>query len=348
MRFASGFLVFLATSLGAVLCAWCQSSQQVLLVPARSISNGAFQFNVSAPLGRTYQITATTNLSSLRLFASNIVSDTVSIVDPNVSHTAGRFFQGSVYWTVNLANPYPYYSTGAGVDGRLIAYPTIISAWTTNQGRDGRLIAYPPGWSTNEGPDGRLIAFPTGWTNAVGADGRMVAFPTNGFSTVAGPDGRLLVYPTPGLPGAGLNSYVSADWKSTNGDDGRQVVYPVSNFPTNQGADGRLVAFVSSNFATVRGLDARIVAYPATGYATNEGVAGRTIAYPSSSWSVAQGRDGRPIAYPAINTPTLQLDFENQQLFALLGHLRSVLGDTDFANYIIYRYFGTGDERFAD
>jgi hypothetical protein len=347
MRFGSFFLFASVAPLCLCFPGRSQSSQPVRLVPAQGISNGTYQFNLSAPLGRTYQITDTSNFVAWQLLASNVVSDTVSFADPSASQTPVRFFQGSINWTIIFPNPYPFYTTNAGTDGRLIAYPSVVSAWTTNQGRDGRLIAYPPGWSTNEGPDGRLIAYPPGWTNAVGADGRMVAFPTNGFSTMAGHDGRLLVYPTSGL-GLGLNSYVSANWISTNGADGRAVVYPVSNFPTNQGADGRLVAYVATGEATTHGPDARVIAYPSTGYSTNEGVAGRVIAFPNSSWSVAQGRDGRPVAYPAINTSLLQFDFENQQLFAFLGHLRAVLGDPDFANYIIYRYLGTGDERFAD
>ena len=123
-------------------CAWCQSSQQVLLSGSIHFQRRLSVQRISAP-GPDVSNNCHHQFVLIAAFCQQYHYDTVSIVDPNVSHTAG-VFQGSVYWTVNLANPYPYYSTGAGVDGRLIAYPTIISAWTTNQGRDGPLDCLSP------------------------------------------------------------------------------------------------------------------------------------------------------------------------------------------------------------
>ncbi len=325
----------------AALPARSQSSQQIRLVTPKA-TNGGMSFALSAPLGRTYFIYAGTNLAAWSLVGSNMVGDSVSFVDTNAAHLRQRYFNAAYQWTILMPNSYLLFDTNSGRDGRVIAYPYN---WSTNQGSDGRLIAYPSGWSTNQGTDGRLIAFPSGWTTTNGADGRLAAFPSSGFTTTNGADGRLRVHPAPGL--AGTNAYVPADWDSVAGGDGRLAAYPSSNFSTNAGGDGRLVAYESAGWSTNGGPDGRTVAYPATGFTTLTNVDGRIIAFPSSGWSTARGVDGRWIAYPAEGTPIIQLDFEDQELFAFIGHLRTVLADPDFNNYIIYAYFGTGEQRFV-
>jgi len=309
------------------------------------MTNHVFNASLSAPLGRTYEIDTTTNLTSLSFATNGIVSDSVPFTDGNAPQFPRRYYRASLDWTIMLTNTYLLFKTNSGIDGRVIAYPYN---WSTNQGTDGRLIAYPSGWSTNKGTDGRLIAYPPGWTTNNGPDGRLVAFPTNGCTMVTNADGRITVHPASGVPGLGTNSYQSVDWTLATGGDGRQMGFPVSNFPTNQGSDGRLVAFVATGWSTVHGPDGRTLAYPVAEFSTNASVSGRTIAFPSSGWATTQGIDGRMIAYPGIGTGIIELDFEDQQLFAFIGHLRGVLADPDFGNFIIYTFFGAGEQRFAD
>jgi hypothetical protein len=336
------FLFFLVVLFGcAAIPARSQSSEQIQIVTPKRTNSG-ISFSLSAPLGRTCFINASPNLVSWSPVSTNIVGDSASFVDANAAHLGQRYFNASYDWTLMLPNLYQLFYTNSGRDGRIIAYPWT---WSTSEGTDGRLIAWPAGWSTNQGRDGRLIAFPSGWTTTNGPDGRLIAFPASGCSTAMGTDGRLRVHPNSGL--AGTNAYVSADWNSATSGDGRLAGYPASNFSTNAGADGRLVAYESAGWSANRGPDGRTVAYPATGFAPATSSDGRAIAYPGSGWSTAQGTDGRMIAYPAFDTPVIQLDFEDQQLFAFIGHLRTVLVDPDFENYIIYEYFGTGEQRFV-
>jgi hypothetical protein len=345
MRFSSSFLLTVAACWCAPLSMQAQSSGQVRLVTPHAMSNHVFNANLYAPLGRTYEIDASTNFQNWSSVASGIVADSVPFVDGNSPGFPRRYYRASLDWTIMLPNTYLLFATNSGIDGRLIAYPYN---WITNQGTDGRLIGYPPGWNTNQGVDGRLIAYPSGWSTVKGPDGRLVAFPTNGCTTVTNADGRITVHPTSGVAGLGPNSYEAADWKLATGGDGRQVAFPVSNFPTNQGGDGRLVAYVATGWSTVHGPDGRTVAYPVAEFSTNASISGRTIVFPSSGWVTVQGIDGRTIAYPAIGTGTIELDFEDEQLFAFIGHLRTVLADPDFGNFLIYTYFGTGEQRFAD
>jgi hypothetical protein len=331
----------------APLPAWSQSTGQVRILTPKAMSNHMIDVSLYAPLGRSYEIDASPDLKSWSFATSGIVGDTATFVDGNAPQFSKRFYRASLDWTIMVPNTYLIFTTNSGVDGRVIAYPYT---WNTNRGSDGRLIAWPPGWSTNQGRDGRLIAYPSGWTTTNGPDGRLVAFPTNGCTLVTNNDGRITVHPASGLAGAGTNAYVLADWKFSPGGDGRQAAFPVSNFLTNEGGDGRLVGYVSTGWSTVHGPDGRAVAYPVADFTTNTPtVSGRIIAFPGSGWSTAQGIDGRAIAYPTLgNTSTMELDFEDQQLFAFIGHLRTVLGDPDFENYIIYTFFGAGEQRFAD
>ncbi len=331
---------------------WCapflshaQTSPQLRFLTPQEASNHVFNASLFAPLGRTYEIDGSTNFTNWPALAGGIVADSVPFTDGSAPGFPRRFYRASLNWTITLPNTYLLFKTNSGIDGRLIAYPYN---WNTNQGSDGRLIGYPPGWNTNQGSDGRLIAYPPGWTTNKGPDGRLVAFPTNGCSMVTNADGRIVVHPTSGVAGLGTNSYQSANWKLATGGDGRTMAYPVSSFLTNQGTDGRLVAYFSNGWNTVHGPDGRTVAYAVADYSTNASLSGRTIAFPSSGWTVVQGIDGRKIAYPASGTGTIELDFEDQQLFAFIGHLRTVLADPDFGNFIIYTFFGTGEQRFAD
>lgn len=317
-----------------------QPTQVRVIAPAK-LTNGLFNLGVSAPLGRTYRADTTTNLTAWSPLATNIVGDSVLVADTNAPQFRMRYYRGALYWTIMLPNQYAGWQTATGRDGRVVAYPT---GWSTAQGRDGRTIAYPSGWSTSQGSDGRLIAFPSGWTTITGPDGRMEAFPATGCTTATGVDGRVTVHPTSGLPGT--NAYLSADWASATGRNGRLVAYPSSGFSTTQGGDGDLVAFLSSGWGTASGPDGRTVAYPTADFTTGQGRDGRTIAYPASNWTTSQGADGRLVAYPGTGAAVIELDFENQQWFAFLGHLRTVLGDPDFENYVIYSFFGTGEERF--
>jgi hypothetical protein len=347
MRFSSSLLLAVAACCCVPLSVWSQSTGQVRVLAPKAMSNHVVSVSLYAPPGRTYEIDDSPDLNSWAFATSGIVGDTTTFVDGNAPQFSKRFYRASLDWTIMVPNSYLFFATAGGRDGRMIAYPT---GWSTNQGSDGRIVAWPSGWSTNQGSDGRLIAFPAGWTTAKGPDGRLVAFPTNGCTPVTNNDGRITVHATSGLAGAGTNAYVSADWKLATGGDGRQVAFPVSNFPTNEGGDGRVIAYVSTGWKTVHGPDGRVVAYPVADFTTNAPTSsGRTIAFPSSGWSTTQGADARTIAYPAFgNTSTMELDFEDQQLFAFIGHLRTVLGDPDFENYIIYTFFGAGEQRFAD
>jgi hypothetical protein len=342
MRLSHFLLLSTALFSCDALPVWSQSARQIQLV-ASKLTNDGTSFSLYAPLGRTYYINASPDLVTWSLVDNNIIGESVSYADANAGHLRQRYFNASYHWTMQLPNPYQLFYAASGRDGRVIAYPYF--GWNTNQGTDGRLIAYPAGWSTNQGADGRLIAFPSGWTTTNGPDGRLVAFPPSGCATTNGVDGRARVHPAPGL--AGTNAYVPAAWKWIAGGDGRLAAYPSSNFLTNAGGDGRLVAYESAGWSTNCGTDGHTVAFPATGYATAKWADGRVIAYPNSGWMTVQGTDGRTIAYPATGTPGIEVDFEDQELFALLGHLRTVLADPDFENYVIYEYFGTGEQRFV-
>jgi hypothetical protein len=344
MRFSSSLLIAAAVCCCASPSTRAQTSPQVRLVTPQA-TNHVFNAGLFAPLGRTYEIDASTNFKNWSSQAGGIVADAVPFTDGNSPGFPLRFYRASVDWTIMLPNTYMLFKTNSGIDGRVIAYPYN---WNTNKGMDGRLIAYPPGWSTNQGSDGRLIAYPPGWTTNKGPDGRLVAFPTNGCTMVTNADGRLTVHPTSGVPGQGTNSYQSANWKLATGADGRQTAYPALSYSTNQGIDGRLVAYMSNGWNTVHGPDGRTLAYFVADFSTNASLSGRTIAFPKTGWTLAQGIDGRVIAYPAFGTGTIELDFEDQQLFAFIGHLRTVLADPDFANYVIYLFFGAGEQRFAD
>jgi hypothetical protein len=344
MRVRHLLFVPIAILWSAPLSMQAQTSTQLRLLTPQVMSNHVVDVSLFAPLGRTYEIDASTDFKNWSSVASGIVADTVQFTDGSAPGFPARFFRASVDWTIMLPNTFLLFKTASGVDGRVIAYPYN---WNTNQGSDGRIMAYPPGWNTNQGGDGRLIAYPPGWTTVKGPDGRLVAFPTNGCTTVTNADGRITVHPASGVAGLGTNSYQSANWKLATGGDGRTMAYPASSFSTNQGIDGRLVAYFSNGWNTVHGLDGRTVAYPVADFSTNASLSGRTIAYPGS-WSTAQGIDGRKIAYPPIGSAPIELDFEDQQLFALIGHLRGVLADPDFGNFVIYTFFGTGEQRFAD
>lgn len=344
MRFSISILLSVAACLCAPLSATAQPTQAKLVGPL-VVSNRMFGFNLYAPLGRMYEIDSSPDFKTWSAAAGGIVSDSVPFVDANSPGHPRLFYRAGINWTIQLANSFLIFITNSGIDGRLIAYPYN---WSTNQGRDGRLIGYPPGWITNQGPDGRLIAYPSGWTNARGPDGRLVAFPTNGCTLVTNANGRLVVHPASGVPGAGTNSYQTASWTFVNGGDGRLVAVPLANFSTNKSGDGRLIAYPASGWSKTNGPDGRVVAYPTADFTTNLSLSGRIIAFPKSGWATAKGIDGRTMAYPATGVTTLELDFEDQQLFALIGHLRSVLAGPDFGNYIVYTFFGTGEQRFAD
>ena len=182
-----------------------------------NITNGSFSFGISAPLGRTYIIDASTNLTAWNsVMTNNVPSGNVSFVDTNASQFQRRFYRGRLYWTVIVPNTYPTWQTTNSGSGRLLNFP---SGWQTAKGADGRTIAFPSGWNTAQGSDGRMIAFPSGFTNKAGADGRLVAFYQTGFSTVQGSDGRILAFPSSG-------------WTTFEGADGRKVAFPSTNFST--------------------------------------------------------------------------------------------------------------------
>jgi hypothetical protein len=345
MRFSTFLLLPAVFCLCAGLSVQAQPVQPKL-VGAGLNSNHLFGFGLYAPLGRTYEIDSSPDFSSWTPVASGLVADSVPFVDGNPPQQARLFYRAGITWTIQVPNNYFIFLTTNGIDGRMIAYP--ITSWNTAQGVDGRMIAYPAGWATNQGRDGRLIAYPTNWVTTNSPDGRLVAFPTNGCTLVTNANGRITLHPTSGVPGLGTNSYQATNWMQAIGADGRIAAYPFASFSTNEGSDGRMIAFPTAGWTTNRGPDGRMIAYPVTGFATNSAVGGRLIAFPSSGWTTAKGVDGRLIAYPTIGTGTLVFDFEDQQLFAFIGHLRTVLGDPDFENYIIYTFFGTGGERFGD
>ena len=318
---------------GFLLPAWSQSTQQFQFGAPGRLTNGSLSFSISAPLGRTYTINASTNLSAWSAIITNTVpSGSLSFADTNASQLQRRFYRGNLYWTVIVPNTYPTWQTTNIGDGRVLTFP---AGWQTAHGADGRTIAYPAGWSTAKGKDGRLIAFPSGFTNKAGADGRLVAYYQTGFSTVQGSDGRLLAYPSSG-------------WTALGGADGRKVAFPSTNFSTTNGLDGRVVAFPSSGWIRSRGVDGRSLSYPSSNFVTAQGVGGRKIAYPSSGWALRQGKDGRMTSYPTNTSATIELDFQDQSLFALLGSLKTLLSQSDFNNYIIYAFFGTGEQQYAD
>jgi hypothetical protein len=322
-----------------------QPVQPKLLGPGLT-SNHLFSFGLYAPLGRTYEIDSSPDFTSWTPVAGGLVGDSVPFVDGNSPNQIRLVYRAGITWTIQVPNTYLIFLTSNGIDGRVIAYP--YTGWNTVQGADGRMIAYPAGWATNQGRDGRLIAYPTNWVTTNSPDGRLVAFPATNCTLVTNANGRITVHPASGVPGLGTNSYQSADWKLAIGGDGRQAAYPLASFSTNEGSDGRMIAYPAAGWTTNRGPDGRLVAYPEAGFTTNRAVGGRIIAFPSSGWATARGGDGRLMAYPGFNTSPLVLDFEDQQLFAFIGHLRTVLGDPDFENYIIYTFFGTGEQRFGD
>jgi len=318
---------------GSVLPARSQTTQQFQFNSLKWIPSGSFSFGISAPLGRTYMIDASTNLTVWSsVITDTVPSGSVSFVDTTASRFQRRFYRGNHYWTILVPNTYPIWQTTTGDDGRLLNFP---SGWQTAKGADGRTIAFPAGWNTAQGSDGRMIAFPSGFTTKQGADGRLVAFYQTGFSTVQGSDGRLAAFPSTG-------------WTNLGSADGRTIVFPSANFATTTGADGRVVAFPLTGWATSRGIDGRNVAYPASNFLTAQGVDGRAIAYPHSGWVLQQGTDGRMNSYPTSASTTIELDFQDQSLFALFGGLRTILSQSDFNNYVIYAFFGTGEQQFSD
>jgi hypothetical protein len=78
-----------------------------------------------------------------------------------------------------------------------------------------------------------------------------------------------------------------------------------------------------------------------------QGVDGRDVAYRGSGWVSLQGPDGRMTSFPASANATIELDFQDQSLFALLGTLQPLLSQSDFSDYVVYTYFGTGEQQFA-
>jgi hypothetical protein len=296
-------------------------------------TNGSFSFTLSVPVGRTYFVDSSTNFSAWSALTTNIAPNSVvSFVDSNTAQQPHHYYRSSLFWTLLVSNTYPNLQTTNAGSGRSVLFP---SGWLTGKGADGRVIAYPPGWSTAQGKDGRMVAFPAGFTNRTGADGRVVAYYPTGFTTLQGNDGRLVVFPSTG-------------WTNRAGPDARRVVLPLSSFSTTNGTDGRAVAFPSTGWNTGRGADGRIVAYLASQFVTNQGADGRKIAYQNSSWAFRQGSDGRVTTYPTNSSVMLNLDFQDQSLFPLLGALKTVLSPSDFNNYIFYTFFGTGEQQYAD
>ena len=53
-------------------------------------------------------------------------------------------------------------------------------------------------------------------------------------------------------------------------------------------------------------------------------------------------------SYPTNTSATIELDFQDQSLFALLGNLKTLLSQSDFNSYVIYAFFGTGEQQYAD
>lgn len=335
----------------ACLSALSQPAQQFEIGPPGVLPNGSFAFGIAGPLGRTYVIDAATNLLSWSSVATNTVSsDAPSFVDTTAPQFQQRFYRGKLYWTVIIPNQFPAWETIAGADGRTIAFP---SGWTTGQGQDGRRIAFPPAWGTAQGADGRLIAFPPGWTTSQGPDGRLVSFPPSGFATVQGRDGRIVAFPSSGWTTAGgldarQIAYLSAGWTTLLGGDGRLIAFPSYSFLTAEGSDARILAFPSAAWTQTQGTDARSVSYPLFGFTGVRGSDGRFVAYPLSGWTSVQGSDGRMVAYPTNQNATIQLDFQDQSSIAVLGTLNAALSNADFSDYVVYGYFGTGEQQFAE
>jgi hypothetical protein len=50
-------------------------------------------------------------------------------------------------------------------------------------------------------------------------------------------------------------------------------------------------------------------------------------------------------SYPTNTDATINLDFQDQSLFPLLGNLKTILSQSDFDNYVIYTFFGTGEQQ---
>jgi hypothetical protein len=298
-------------------------------------TNGTFGFNIFGPLGRTCIIDVSTDFTSWEPVITNTVAKGFSsYIEPNTSQFLHRFYRARLFWTAIVPNTYSSWLTTNSGNGRLLIFP---AGWNTATGADGRTIAYPPGWKTAQGSDGRIIAYPSAYafTTAQGTDGRVVAYPSTGFSTLQGDDGRIIAFP-------------SSSWTTSEGHDGRLVVFPSTGFSTTQGSDGRIVAFPLTGWTTNRGADARVISYPSSECATNQGFDGRTIAFSSSGWASLQGSDGRQISYPTSTNATMDLDFQNQSLFAVLGFLQPVLSQTDFRDYVVYTFFGTGNQQFSD
>jgi len=323
--------------IGAILC-WLSlhalaQGQPFQFSAAQIASNGSFSASLTAPLGRTYVVDASTNLANWSSGITNIVPiSPISFVDSNASQLQRRFYRGRLYYTLIVTNRYPAWQTTNSGSGRQLAFPT---GWQTAKGADGRTIAFPSGWNTAKGSDGRLIAFPPGFTNKVGADGRIVAFYQTGFTNLQGSDGRVLAFPASG-------------WTNRLSADARRVAFPSTNFSTAVGADGRIAAFYSGGWTNSPGPDGRTVAYLSSEFSTAQGADGRKMAYPNSGWALRQGTDGRMTASPTNANLVINLDFQDQSLFALFGALKTVLSESDFNNYVIYTFFGTGDQQFND
>jgi hypothetical protein len=323
---------------------------QFQLSPPGMLTNGSFSFSLSGPLGRTYVIETSTNLTAWNPMITNTLPmGSVSFVDTNSPLFQSHFYRGQFYWTVIVPNIYLTWITTNSGDGRFLAFP---SGWNTAQGADGRAIAFPPGWNTAEGADGRTIAFPPAWNTAQGSDGRMIAFPS-GFSTNQGADGRLAAFQQTGFStvqgsDGRIAALPSSSWTDDVGADGRQAAFPSMDFQTNQGLDGRLVAFPSPGWITGCGADARNVAYPSSDFVTSQGADGRDISLLSSDWASLQGPDGRMSSYPTSPGATIELDFQDQSLFARFGTLQPLLSPLDFSDYVIYVFFGTGEQQFAN
>ena len=317
-------------SWGLIFPAWSQTLPQFTFNAPGEITNGSFSFGISAPSGRTYMIDVTTNLAAWNAVITNICpGGLVSFVDTNSSQFQLRLYRGNLYWTVIVPNTYPSWQTTNGADGRRLDFP---SGWQTAGGADGRTIAFPSGWNTAQGSDGRIIAFPSGFTNKAGADGRLVAFYQTGFTNMQGSDGRLVTFPLSG-------------WTNLLGADGRKIAMPATNFSTTNGIDGRVVAFPLTGWTTTRGADGRSFAYMPSDFDTLQGADGRIMAYPNAGWALGQGTDGRKSSYPTSTSASIDLDFQDQSLFALFGTLKTILSPSDFNNYVIYTFFGTGEQQ---
>jgi len=108
-----------------------------------TVTNGSFSSSVSAPLGRTYVINASTNLTAWNPITTNIAPNGLaSFVDSNASQLQLRFYRGNLYYTAIVPNIYP--------------------TWQTTNSGSGRQLTFPSGWQTAKGTDGRTIAFPSG------------------------------------------------------------------------------------------------------------------------------------------------------------------------------------------